>query len=560
MSASRKLSHGGSSSSKMEEDEKATPTLNKSHSGSSINSSASSTDSIAHQKKPHAQPQGINIYYHNIQFLGGGPNRPKKRPDDVIKTLGERARECAVTLFVEVMDGTRKDKVMTPEELFKQAVLRIKSIVTEEGRFRESDIANLLPKHDNNRDAAIAAYIDASIKEILADDGIKSNFNLPQLEEKLKIELTKLARLEQDTYMNRRNKEKIKDNTTSAKSSWNTFITGLPSDECRLKMGKNEDSMDEEKTYLGTASAPVANMDVAATASATQSASSSSTATVDVNPGEAELERIRTVAGVRHSAKYQTCGKGTGEGVGLIYNARNITCEGFETIPLMGGQAIRGAVLFRMITDDGHKFGVVGAHLPFGDEQARKQCLKNFIPKMAERCKEEKRDLVVTGDFNITAELEQYAQENGFLFKRGKATSASGKEEYDRTFLMKYNEGGKLEIEVVEASVLHRVSRTTVEGQEITDHLGLHIDYVPGRQPAPNSNAIDADMDLINRHNLADEDTRDPVSQHDLDKADDPPLSVVDTVSNDDSMNYDEAPDSASTYRLTPSRSNSPSP
>lgn len=396
-----------------------------------------SIDSITEPQKTHLYSEGIQMYFHNVQFLGGGPSQKKERSSEIIEKLGERARACDITLIVEVMDGTKKDPTMTPEQLFEQAVWSI-----------EFAGNSVISRNTITRDKR--AFIASLENEVYECDGIKNNLALSaHLKQELNSALQDLLVFTNEADK-RENRSKIKILMQDYGSKWKEFIETL--EAFRPKTSNTQSLRDKEE-----------GADLAAVPA--------------VNPGDAELERIKKAAGDAYLKEYRTCGKGTGEGVGLIYDSTKLTCIRSETIPLMSGHGIRGTAFFHMrIKETGYEFGVVGAHLPFGNIQAREQCLRNFMPIMEAQGLEKKLDLIVAGDFNITEELEDAAKDFEGS-KRGKATSESEKEEYDRVFSIPYSledEGsGKL---IDEAT--YRVTRTVGE-QAITDHLGLRFVYEP---------------------------------------------------------------------------------
>src|SRR6185437_14221832 len=81
------------------------------------------------------------------------------------------------------------------------------------------------------------------------------------------------------------------------------------------KVAEIKDSVDEEKRNSAAASTEARNQDKVEMNEEKISAEAG-------NPGEAELERIRGIAGEKYLRKYETCGKGTGEGAGLIMTLR----------------------------------------------------------------------------------------------------------------------------------------------------------------------------------------------------------------------------------------------
>ena len=442
-----------------------------------------STDSLANPKKSHPDPQGISMYYHNIQFLGGGPGHSSVRYQEVIDKLGERVSKCDLGIFVEVMDGTRKGKQITPKKRFEDIVDWIENQ-------KNTIDQNPPPKEAKIREDAKTILEDAR----LVSESFYNTLNL-QLTDKLINYRTACI-----------NKNDAKRGDTQAKAvhkqageDLKTFATNLRGRKSELINGhSNSQSLSkdalEEKQSLS-------------------SSSTSGPTSTKENPGVKELERISEAA-TRYSAKqtateavatapsssssldgtpatsnsdnptkyksnYQTLGNGAGEGVGLVYDSSRIKVLSSQTIELVKG--IKGVAFFEMETTETEprKFGVIGAHLPFTNEEARIKCLEVFHGKVNEFIREENinYDIMVAGDFNITQKMEEMKCVKGNFNQRDKPTSKTGEDEYDRTFLLRYDKDDK-KFSIENDVVLHRVTRT-VEKQEITDHLGFHIDYRP---------------------------------------------------------------------------------
>jgi hypothetical protein len=423
----------------------------------SVKPKAERTTSEVPNVKGTKVPGMLTIYYHNIQFLGGGPRRPKERSKEDIETVAKSVSNSDIAMITEVMDGTRRDPQLSAQDKLEQIAAGLWMLQLQIKKIKANNVG-YSPDYDKCIDYAFSTpYIDRfeDLREYLETkkndikQELKAVITNPNPQEKtLKDVLGSITEVE-DEIAKYSTKKYI-----PIEGEIEPEVEDAPGSKLKAKPNPGR-----EELYKISRSA--------------------------------ERQKVKSSMGEEpnYKAHYGSCGKGTGEGIGLIINENKLELIETKEIELAGG---RKAVAFlledintRRPGKPGYQFYVLGAHLAWGNIPLREKQLKVFKENVVNAL-DQTKDIIVAADFNITEDLEDLAKEWGLYPRDGnKNTSLNNKNQYDRAYRIEGQEGGEIYV--------NRVSGKIGE-QDISDHRGLEIIFKP---PNPDAKQVEGDKDWV---------------------------------------------------------------